>query len=226
MLPDPGCYEEHYRLTGHAALGLALGLISVGFGVLFEEPALSAASVILAIPVVFSAFGVILAMPGVIAMARRRIAFRADPTGITLGTVPDNMPALRHPAVFVPWAEIERVILYLARPAGPRGRGCAQVTRIAVERRAGPAEFARASKLIPGCPEPATTLRPTRRVTGWRLNRERLAAVSAAVAPEIPIVEASMEVSPDADRRGLSARPPPMRSGGAEVVSLGFGTVR
>jgi hypothetical protein len=202
MVLDPGCYEERYRLTGHAALGLAVGILSVGVGVLFEAPALSAASVILAIPVVFSAFGVILAMPSVIAMASRRIAFRADPMGITLGTVPDNMPALRRPAVFVPWADIERVILYLARPTGPRGRGGAQVTRIAVERRAGSAEFTRVSNLIPGRPEPAATMRPTRTITGWRLNRERLVAVSAAVAPEIPILEASMEASPDADRRG------------------------
>lgn len=187
MLSDPGCYEERYRLTGHAALGLAVGLISVALGLLWELPSLSAASVILAVPVIFSAFGVILAMPGVIAIARRRIAFRADPTGITLGTVPDNMPALRHPAVFVPWADIERVILYL--PVGPRGRGRGQVTRIAVERRPGTAYLT----------EPAFTMRPTRAITGWRLNRERLAAVSAAVAPEIPIVEASLETSPDPD---------------------------
>jgi len=33
MLPDPGCYEERYRLTGQAAAGLAIGLISVGLGV-------------------------------------------------------------------------------------------------------------------------------------------------------------------------------------------------
>ena len=54
MLPDPGCYEERYRLTGQAAAGLAIGLISVGLGVLWQPP-ISAAAVVLAIPVIFSA---------------------------------------------------------------------------------------------------------------------------------------------------------------------------
>jgi hypothetical protein len=36
MPPDPGCYEERYRLTGRAALGLAAGLLSVGLGILWH----------------------------------------------------------------------------------------------------------------------------------------------------------------------------------------------
>jgi len=38
MLPDPGCYEERYRLTGRAALGLAVSLLSVGLGILWHTP--------------------------------------------------------------------------------------------------------------------------------------------------------------------------------------------
>jgi len=48
------------------------------------------AAVVLAIPVIFSAIAVLLAMPGLIAMARRKTAFRADYAGITLGTLPDK----------------------------------------------------------------------------------------------------------------------------------------
>src|SRR5436190_7825308 len=73
MLQDPGCYEERYRLTGQAAAGLAIGLISVGLGLLWQPP-ISAAAVVLAIPVIFSAIAVLLAMPGLIAMARRKTA--------------------------------------------------------------------------------------------------------------------------------------------------------
>jgi hypothetical protein len=80
MLQDPGCYEERYRLTGQAAAGLAIGLISVGLGVLWQPP-ISAAAVVLAIPVIFSAITVLLAMPALIAMARRKTAFRADYAG-------------------------------------------------------------------------------------------------------------------------------------------------
>jgi len=199
MSPDPACYEERYGLTGHAGVGLAVGVISVGLGVVWQAPRFSAASVILAVPVIFSAFGVILAMPGVIAIARRTIAFRADTAGITLGTVPDNMPALRRPAVFIPWTDVERVVLYLAGPDGSRAGNCAQVTGIAVQRRVGTTDVTWADKFYPGFPWPTAASRPTRKITGWRLNRERLAEVRAAVAPAIPIVEARTQPSLDAD---------------------------
>ena len=44
MLPDPGCYEERYRLTGRAALGLAAGLLSVGLGILWHTPVIFTAN--------------------------------------------------------------------------------------------------------------------------------------------------------------------------------------
>jgi hypothetical protein len=106
MLQDPGFYEERYRLTGQAAAGLAIGLVSVGLGVLWQPP-ISAAAVVLAIPVAFSAFTVLLAMPGLIAMARRKTAFRADYAGIALGTLPDNLASLRGSPVFIPWADVK-----------------------------------------------------------------------------------------------------------------------
>src|SRR5215468_9683718 len=111
MLPDPGCYEERYRLTGEAAGGLAVGLVSVGLG-LMRQPPISAAALILAIPVIFSAIAVVLAVPGLITMARRKTAFRADYAGITLGTLPDGMAVRRGSPVFIPWADVEQIILY------------------------------------------------------------------------------------------------------------------
>jgi hypothetical protein len=59
MLPDPGCYEERYRLNGRAALGLAAGLLSVGLGILWHTP------------VIFTAIALLIAIPAVIALARR-----------------------------------------------------------------------------------------------------------------------------------------------------------
>ena len=108
MLPDPGCYEERYRLTGRAALGLAAGLLSAGLGILWHTP------------VIFTAIALLAAIPAVIALARRMIAFRADHAGITLGAVPDKLTFRRGQAVFVPWADVERIIFY---PASPRGQG-------------------------------------------------------------------------------------------------------
>ena len=132
MLRDPGCYEERYRLTGHAAAGLAIGLFSVGLGVLWQPP-ISAAAVVLAIPVIFSAIAVLLAMPGLIAMARRKTAFRADYAGITLGTLPDNLAFLRGSPVFIPWADVEQIILYPSGPSEPDAP--ARIQYIAVQRR-------------------------------------------------------------------------------------------
>jgi hypothetical protein len=46
----------------------------------------------------------------VLAIARRPVAFRADHAGITLGSDRQLLP--RRPAVFIPWADAERIILY------------------------------------------------------------------------------------------------------------------
>ena len=73
MLADPGRYEERYRLTG-AALGLASALLAVGLGFLWHTQ------------LIFAALTVLLAIPAVLAIARRPVAFRADHAGITLGS--------------------------------------------------------------------------------------------------------------------------------------------
>ncbi len=192
MLPDPGCYEERYRPTLGAVLRLALGLLSLGLGLRWQSPAVSATAVILAIPVVLSALAVLFAAPGVIALACRMIAFRADYAGITLGGLPTSLAALRSPATFIPWAEVDKIIVYPARLPGPAlpgearpGQGLpgpglpAPVRGIAIQRRDG------AAALLPGA-----ATRTARTITGWRLDRERLAAVTAAVAPGIPVVDA------------------------------------
>jgi len=189
MLPDPGCYEERYRLTGQAAASLAVGLISVGLGVLWQPP-ISAAAVVLAIPVIFSAIAVLLAVPGLVAMARRKTAFRADWAGIMLGTLPDSMALLRGSPVFIAWADVERIILYpsgLSEPGAP-----ARIGYIAVQRR----EAAAAPPPDGATPAPGSATPAAHKITGWRLDRERFAAVAAAVAPGVPIVEASAGPEP------------------------------
>lgn len=183
MPSDPGCYEERYRLTAATALRLAAGLVWLGVGIFWQSPVISMTSVILAIPVILSALAVAFAMPGVIAIARRMIVFRADYAGITLGAMPSNLASLRRPAIFIPWAEVERIILYLAYP--PSQCACALVQGMAVQRRKGAAALA-----------PGTATGTARKITGWKLDRERLIAVTAAVAPGIPIVAAGYWLQP------------------------------
>jgi len=183
MLPDPGLYEERFRLTNRVALRLAGGLLLVGLGLLWQPSGISAAWVILAIPVIFSALTVAFAMPAVITIARRMIAFRADTAGITLGVMPASLAALHRPAVFIPWAEVERIILY--RPGARRWSGNPPVQGISVQRR-----DQTAAPVTGAAPRTACT------ITGWTLNRERLTAVTAAVAPGIPVIDAGAPDGP------------------------------
>jgi hypothetical protein len=188
MLPDPGCYEERYRLTGQAALTLGAGIVSVGLGILWQAPGVSAAGVILAVPVISSAVAVVLAVPGVVAAARRMTAFRADYAGITLGATPDNWTFFRRPAAFIPWAEIGQITLYSAGPNVPKRSGV--VDRIVLHRDAA------------ATAQPGAALRTARGITGWRLDCQRLAAVAAAVAPGVAIIDASANSNLDGERPG------------------------
>src|ERR1039457_3172818 len=141
---------------------------------------------------------------GVIDAARRVTAFRADHAGITLGAVPGKLSG-RGPAVFIPWADVERIVLY---PAARRGQGT-QAQCLGVQRREGAPPLPRGNEQAPGCPVPGVAAGASRRITGWRLDRERLAAVTVAVATGIPIVDASTIIpSPCVEGPGQAANAP------------------
>jgi hypothetical protein len=151
-------------------------------------------------PVIFLPIGVILAAfiaqsAGITDLARRTIAFRADHEGILLGAVPDKLTVRRGSALFIPWADVERIILYPAHPRGP-GRHDA-VRCIGVQRKAAAAPLLWGNEQAPGCPVPRVTAWATRRITGWQLDCGRLAAAMAAVAPGIPILDTSSDSNTD-----------------------------
>ena len=177
MLPDPGRYEERYRLTG-AALGLVSALLALGLGLLWHTQ------------LIFAALTVLAVIPAVLAVALRPAAFRADHAGITLGS--DRLLP-RRPAVFIPWADVERIVLYPGRKAAGFGDylwASGEVEYIGVQRRDGAPVLARGNKQAPWCSVPGVAAGATRPIKNWRLDRERLAAVTAAVAPDIPVIEA------------------------------------
>jgi hypothetical protein len=93
MLPDPGCYEERYRMAAGAAVGLFTGLMTIGLALLTVAPWVAG--------VVIAAAFLALVVPGL--AVRRVIAFRADYVGVTLGAVPGKLIVRHSPAVFVPW---------------------------------------------------------------------------------------------------------------------------
>jgi hypothetical protein len=171
--PDPGCYEERYKVAGEA-LRLAVGLLVLGV--------LAAVLGFASHPqLIFAALPALLAIPTVLAMALHPVAFRADHAGVTLGAVRVLPP---RPAVFIPWADIEQIILY------PTGSGRKAVECVGVRRREGAPALPYGNRWAPGCPVGGVAAGAARRMTHWRLDRERLAAVTAAVAPGILIVEA------------------------------------
>jgi hypothetical protein len=173
MLPDPGCYEAR-RHRGREALRLAAVLPAVGLGLLWHTSLISV--------VISAALAVLLAIPAVLTLALPLVAFRADHAGITLGS--DRLLP-RRPAVFIPWTDVEKIIFYSAYT----DRG-GQTEFIGVQRRDGAPALPYGNEQAPGCPVSGVVAGATRRVIRWWLDRERLAAVTAAVAPGIPMIDA------------------------------------
>lgn len=185
MPEELGRYEERYRLTLGAVLGLASILVLI-LGIILRQWA-----ILVPIAIVLALLATVVrpaAAPNGFALAfaaaRRMFAFRADRAGITLGAVPGG-PRGGRAAVPVPWSDIQQIVLYPVNPVG-RGR-YAQVRCIGIQRRPGAPALPEGNEQAPGCPVPDVASGATRRIIGWRLDRERLAGVIAAAAPGIPI---------------------------------------
>lgn len=186
MLPDQGCYEERYRLTSSVAWGLTLPLLLLVPAVLSSQPF---------VWLILSLAGfAIITLPSVLAIASRKTAFRADHAGITLGPDPLNRPGRHLSAVRIPWADVEGIILY----RGPATRGLAVQDGpcIGIQRRPGAPPLPWGNKPAHRCPVPGVAAGAARPVTTWRLDRDRLAALTAAVAPGIPILDAGTRPDP------------------------------
>jgi hypothetical protein len=125
MLPDQGCYEERYRVTGAAIRSLAIGLIPLIPVVLSSHPVLW----LLLIPIL----GALAAVPPLLAVATHKIAFRADMAGITLGSDPLRWPRAQAD-VYIPWSDVAGIVIY--RRGGPSGVGQSGPW-IGIQRRAG-----------------------------------------------------------------------------------------
>ena len=179
---DQGLYEERYRLAGSIAASLAISLVMIGVAVHFSYGTWMALAAL--------AF-VSITVPCLAAAASRRIAFRADALGITLGASPLNWPGRDSSPVFIPWSDVERIILY----SGPRTREPSAGDRqcIGIQRRPGAPRLPSGNGPARRCPVPGLAEGATRQVVAWRLDRERLTALTAAVAPGIPVIDAGAD---------------------------------
>ncbi|HLQ53646.1 MAG TPA: hypothetical protein VK162_05155 [Streptosporangiaceae bacterium] len=170
--PDPGCYEIRFRLTGLDAYGLSVGLLLIALSIFRYQPSLYEWVIIVAL-------GGLLALRYVIPLVSRKILFRADPAGITLGTL--GQFGFSSSIVFIPWTDIKKIALY-------------KITRWT-------RRFGRTGSYMVIVPRGAAYGR-ARRIDTWRLDPERLAAVAAAAAPDVPVVDAG-DIDPwvDADMK-------------------------
>ena len=103
---------------------------------------------------------------------------------------PSALPPASRPATFVPWADVEQIILY----TGYQGRTPAPW--IGIRRREGTPPLPSGNEQAPFCPVPGVAAGATRLNKGLRLDRERLAAVTATVAPGISVIETSADSGP------------------------------
>ena len=191
MLPDHGLYEERYRLTGTVAASLAVSLVMLGIALHYSYGIWLALSLLAFVTVT---------VPCLAAAAGRRIAFRADPLGITLGADPLSWPGRDSSPTFIPWSDVERIVLYpgpKSREPGAKDRLC-----IGIQRRPGAPRLPRGNGPARRCPVPGLAEGATRQVVAWRLDRERLTTLTAAVAPGIPVIDA------DSDAQGPAIEGP------------------
>jgi hypothetical protein len=187
MHPDPACYEARYRVSRAAQRGWSTSLILL-------PTAIGLLRVNLPIALVLLVLGAITLLPIAAGLAIRRTALRADYAGITLGAdMRDGWTWRWDRSVFVPWADVEQIVIYPGQgfPAGSRA------PRIGIQRRQDTPELSPGDRPARGCPLPRVSAADTRPIAGWRLDRDRLAAVTAVVAPGIPVTDlTAIDTSP------------------------------
>ena len=177
MLPDTGRYEERYRLTSRDGAALGAGVFALLAGILLPN----------AVP--FIVFGGAVTLLYIVVLAGHRVAFRADNAGIMLGV---NLTGLKLYRVNIPWADVEKIILYSLRQVyreDIQWEGKTSRDYIGIQRREDAPALVHGNQPAAWSPEPRIAAGATRPITTWQLDRDRLDATLAVVAPAIQVVD-------------------------------------
>jgi len=159
---EPFVYEARFGLGGRTGLIIVIALVFAILGVVLHlSTGLRIADIVF-----FGGGG--LFMLGV--AASHRVAIRVDASGVTLGGVP---PRYRSGTRFVPWADIEKVVLWQQKL--PRG---GSMRYVGLVRRAGaPPLTGRRAQFVGRVMAPAVargisgdTLMASRAINGWSLR--------------------------------------------------------
>jgi hypothetical protein len=179
MAAESFVYEARYGWSGRTARIVIVGLV-------FAVAGIALPLVLRIIDIVFFGGGALFFL-GVI--CTRRVAFRVDASGVTLGGTP---PRYRSGTRVVPWADIKQVVLW-EQPL-PYGRSMRHVGL--VRRKGAPPLAGRrgqrlgratARALVPDHVS-GDTLLASRAVNSWRLDADRLIAAVKHFAPGVKIV--------------------------------------
>jgi hypothetical protein len=165
-----GVYEARYGLTWRAVrlLALCVALLSVAL--------LPVPFPVVVLDVAFFGFCLVVLLATSLS---RRIAFRADVAGVTLGGA---LPRYRASTAFIPWADIAGMHLFelqLGRPSTPYIR---VVRHDGAPELPGALGFDRWNRSFMG-----TEFAACRQITAWTLDLPRLRAVLAQVAPDVEV---------------------------------------
>lgn len=178
MADDSGSYEVRHGSTRKLLPLLVACLVFFAVGLLPD------------IPIVARIIALLLGGGGgwvsLHALIRRGLALRVDQAGVTFGATPG---AIRSNEFFVPWSDIEEIVLW-SEQAGPN-----EIRFIGLKRHDGlpplpgipKGRVGEALRRMSGIPEElAWTSRP---VNTWRLDRQRLRETVARFAPAVEIVD-------------------------------------
>ncbi|GAB2533665.1 hypothetical protein [Nocardia heshunensis] len=175
-------YEERYGFTPKAVLVL---LIAAGFT--------AAAIAIPDMPVLMRIGSLVLfGLSGLLQLATvlsRKVALRADASGITLG---GQLLRYRAATKHVPWSEVEAIVLW-------RQYSASNIPWLGVLRRADApplytpkSESGRAvqsaASALSGAPD-RRLLQCAKNISGWKVDLDRLTAALATIAPHVPTAD-------------------------------------
>jgi hypothetical protein len=172
-------YEARYGLRGRPGIVTTAGLIFAALAALPGMP-----TWLRAVDIAFFGGGSLVMLA---VAATHHVALRVDADGITLGGTP---PRYRSGTRFVPWVDIEGVVLWrqhLPYHASMRYLGLMRPPNAPTltGSRAEAAGRMAAGLLTPGIP--ADIVMASRAINGWRLDETRLAAAVNHFAPAVTI---------------------------------------
>jgi hypothetical protein len=193
MQPGSAAYEEHYRWTTTVTWALFGCLAFLLIAILSPMP--------LVLQVLVIGFFGWSAINGITYAASRKVAFRADPAGVTLGGSPFRYKATTR---FFPWADVEEIVLWQRMFPVSIGRwtlfSFGPLRYISVKRWPGAPRLSRGGTGLADkpafhyspnyqAPIPGIAAGAARALSTWRLDDDQLAAAITACAPTVQLID-------------------------------------